>query len=445
MSATQNVFGTDGIRDHVGQGMLAPAALARLAHAIARTFAHHGQLRVLVGRDTRPSGPAIETQLGAALAGAGCRVDSAGVLPTPAVSLLVTEEDYDLGVVISASHNPPEYNGVKLFDGLGRKLAPADEQRITATYHALADVEVPADGAPPRVLPGAAQRYVERLLSVFPERGFLAGERIVLDCAFGATVATARLAFEEAGAAVTVLHGEPDGERINEHCGSLHPARLAARVVAERARLGVAFDGDGDRAVLVDERGGVVDGDEMLALWAVALAERGALPGRRLVATVMSNAGMESYLRQQGIDLIRTSVGDREVVQELEQSGAVLGGEQSGHIIYLPEARTGDGVRTGLHLARLVQRAGASLSVLRAAIPRFPQTLIGLPVRARTPLEQVAGLPEALREVETTLAGRGRVLVRYSGTEWLVRVLVEGPDSQENQRLAARLGALFGA
>lgn len=436
---SENLFGTDGVRDRAGEGMLTPTALRRLGVAVGEHFGANCPRapRVLIGRDTRESGESIESDFGGGLAAAGCEVHTAGVLPTPGISMLVEKLDYDLGIVISASHNPAAFNGVKLFDAGGCKLAVGQEEAITRRFHATQE---PAQlGAAPQARDGFVEAYLDVLMEQMGGDGFLQGMTIALDCARGATVTTARRAYERAGATVHVICEEADGARINDGCGSLHPEPLADVVREHGAALGVAFDGDGDRSILVDEQGGVVDGDEVLTLWALALRDAGQLPGDCLVATVMSNAGMESHLREKGIEMARTPVGDREVFEELQRRGAALGGEQSGHIIYLPEANTGDGVRTGLHVARLLQNAGRSLSELRAEIPRFPQVLLNTEVARKVPFDQLSKVATAARETEERLAGRGRLLLRYSGTEPLARVLIEGPDAAENQSLAEHL------
>ncbi|MFQ5655278.1 MAG: phosphoglucosamine mutase, partial [Planctomycetota bacterium] len=357
--APANIFGTDGVRDRGGAGLLSPESLERLGSAIASYALRTRKSApptVLIGRDTRPSGPAIEASLSASLTRDGCRVVSAGVLPTPAISLLVAAGEGDLGIVISASHNPPQFNGVKLFDPEGRKLDVEEEERITRDY--VAATPRPGRGAAAGVVGvddgvQLGNLYLSRLLEAFGGNGFLGGMGVVVDCARGATAVVGPEAFRRAGARVTPLFADLDGERINAGCGSLHPEELRNRVTESGAALGIAFDGDGDRCILVDERGGLVDGDEMLALWALALQKEGRLRGSLLVATVMSNAGMESFLTGRGVRLLRTPVGDREVFEAMEREDAVLGGEQSGHVIYRPEAATGDGIRTGLHLALL--------------------------------------------------------------------------------------------
>lgn len=446
----RNIFGTDGIRDIGGRGWLAPPGLAKLAVAIVAHTARAGSPapRILIARDPRESGPAIEETLAAALSGLGAAVVRAGMLPTPAVSALVAEGIADLGIVVSASHNPPEFNGVKLFGARGEKLTPEDEERITAD--ALAAPEgpprasqrtSPRGGTPPD--PAALrERYLAHLLAPAGGAPILDGLAVVLDCARGATCAAAPEAFRRAGADVRAIHAEPDGARINVGCGSTHTASLREAVVAAGADLGIAFDGDGDRAILVDEKGHVVDGDEMLALWALDLHRRGRLPGDRIVVTVMSNAGMERFLADRGIGVVRTPVGDREVFRALRAEGLALGGEQSGHIIEGGEA-TGDGIRTGLALARLVVESRQPLSALRAPIPRYPQTLLGIEVARKPPFESLRGVSEAVAEAERALVGRGRVLLRYSGTEPLARVLVEGSDARENARLAERIAAVI--
>ncbi len=437
MSEPVNLFGTDGIRDRAGERFLSAESLERVGFALA-SFVRGGvdnlirDPRILIGRDTRTSGPEIESILASAFARRGCVVDRAGVVPTPAVSNLVAELDYDLGIVISASHNPPDFNGVKVFDRRGQKLDVISEERITALYHNLPDgVDREHDDHVNR------DDLVAKYLDGFaPFHGQFEGMTIVLDCAFGATAPVAKEAYESTGARVIVLNTELDGSRINVDCGSLNPGLVAERVLAEKADLGVAFDGDGDRAILVDETGQVVDGDEVMALWALALKAQGKLTGDVLVATVMSNAGMESYLRDNGVELIRTSVGDREVFQEMELRDAALGGEQSGHIIDRAYAATGDGIRTGLSMASLIRSEGKPLSVLRKPIPRFPQILLGVEVVSKVAFNDIPEVVARANQIETTLEGRGRLLLRYSGTEPLARILIEGPDPSENESLA---------
>lgn len=433
----ENIFGTDGVRDREGQGALASESLRAIGVALARHLATHSSPRVLVGRDTRRSGPEIESRLRAELTARGVEFCSAGIIPTPAIAGLVTDHGFDLGLVISASHNPPEFNGIKIFDSRGWKLDPSVEESLTREYfNALVEKADPSPLAdPPADQRVAEEKWRQLYLDRLPVPD-LSGMKIVLDCARGATSTTASEAFSRCGATVFTMNDDLDGDRINVGCGSLVPDLAGERVLAEAAAVGIAFDGDGDRALLLDDRGALVDGDDLMALWATALKTDGRLPGNTLVATVMSNAGFETYLREQGITLIRTPVGDREVFQELERTGAVLGGEQSGHLIYRPEGTTGDGIRTGLHLALLVRTSGLGLADLRAAIPRFPQTLIGVSVTQKPPFAELPGVDEAIAAAELALADSGRVLVRYSGTEPLARILIEGPEATANEALA---------
>jgi phosphoglucosamine mutase len=442
-----NIFGTDGIRDAGGRGWLAPPGLAKLGAALVAHARRLGRASpsFVIARDPRESGPAIEDALVAALERHGATVARAGILPTPAVSLLVAEGAADLGIVISASHNPPEFNGVKLFAPDGAKPSVEDEERISADARAAPPAE---GGERPRgegdrsLEAVLRERYVVALLREHDRT--LAGLSIVLDCACGATSVVARDVFRRAGARARAIHGAPDGARINVDCGSTHPRAVAREVVAAQADHGIAFDGDGDRAILVDERGHVVDGDEMLALWALDLERKGELAGGRIVATVMSNAGMERFLADRGIGVVRTPVGDREVARAMRAGGYALGGEQSGHIIQgaMP---TGDGIRTGLALARLVAESRQPLSELRAPIPRYPQTLLGVAVTAKPSFDTLPEVGAAVEAAERALAGRGRVLLRYSGTEPLARVLVEGEDARENAHLAEAIAAVLRA
>ncbi len=455
----KNIFGTDGIRDRGGRGWLAPEGLSRLGGALVAHARRGGspRLRFLIARDPRPSGPEIERVLAAALVLHGATVVHGGILPTPAVSVLVSAGLADFGIVISASHNPPEFNGVKLFGPDGAKLSVEDEEAITADALSLPAVlgTVGETEPPTPTDPVLLAHYLEALVPDGSPR-FLSGLSVVIDCACGATSVCAAEAFRRAGAAVRAIHAEPDGMKINDRCGSTHPEAIAGAVLAARAEIGIAFDGDGDRAILVDETGAVVDGDEMLALWALDLKRRGRLPGDRIVVTVMSNGGMERFLAEAGIGVVRTPVGDREVHRAMLVGGIALGGEQSGHIIHIIPIHqsdsatgggggTGDGIRTGLALARLVLESGMALSSLRAPIPRDPQTLLGVEVTAKPAFDTLPEIREVLAAAESALGDRGRVLLRYSGTEPLARVLVEGIDGRENEHWAAKIAEVLRA
>jgi len=419
------IFGTDGVRDIPGTGLLTPDSIDRIGQAIVAHLtsevASGGS--VLIARDTRVTGAEIESLLAGAIRRAGCTTIHAGVLPTPAVSLLLMDGVADLGLVISASHNPPEFNGIKIIDASGAKLAQDQEHSISETY-AISEGK-PESQQEIEVIEELGVQYLDKLLSSFPEGEFLAGLKVVLDCARGAACHWGPEAFRRAGADVTVVHGEPDGARINVGCGSLHPEFLGEEVKRTNSVLGIAFDGDADRALFSDEFGRYVDGDDVIVIWARALLEQGLLDPAIVALTVMSNAGVEDCLRRQGIEVVRTEVGDRAVADALRRSGGTLGGEPSGHIIHHREAATGDGIRTGLAIARCVVEAGEPLSQLCDGITRFPQEQKTLRIQHRPPLDELQYLAEAMIEARAALGSGGRILVRYSGTEPLLRILVE--------------------
>ena len=410
-------FGTDGVRGVVGETLTADL-VERLGKAAA---AWCGRGRVFVGRDTRGSGPELEEAFAAGIASAGGSAVLAGVLPTPAVALL----GLDLGAVISASHNPPEYNGVKFFDRDGRKLTDAAEEEIEA----LLDGPAPGGGEIDR-LEVAADSYLEHVLERFGTD--LAGLRIGIDCANGAYAGLAPQAFEQLGAEVTAVGNEPDGTNINVACGATDLSLLADTVRAGRLDLGIAFDGDGDRMLAVDERGEPVDGDQILAVLALALGVEG------VAVTTMTNLGFHRLMEERGIRVIVTDVGDRYVLEALRRDGLLLGGEQSGHLIWLDGHVTGDGLVAGLLLCNAL--GGRTLSEAVAVMPRFPQVMRNLPRAERGALPDE--LLTAVEAVNAELDGTGRVLVRPSGTEPLVRVLAEAETAQAAEDLCAKVAAL---
>ncbi|HJS69941.1 MAG TPA: phosphoglucosamine mutase [Gaiellaceae bacterium] len=409
-------FGTDGVRGVVGEA-LTDDLVERLGRAFARWTSGDS---VLLGRDTRASGPALEAALASGLAGGGSNVTLGGVLPTPAVALLADES----GAVVSASHNPAEYNGVKLFRA-GLKLEDAEEEAIEALLDAGGD-----EGATGSIVeaPGLGERYVELVTDRFG--GPLGGLRVVVDCANGAMVEVGPAVFERLGAVVTVIGADPDGTNINAGCGATDLGLLSRTVAGGEFDLGVAFDGDGDRLLAVDARGAVVDGDQILAVLALNL-------GVDLVAvTQMTNLGFHRLMRERGIRVLTTEVGDRYVLEALRAAGGVLGGEQSGHIIYLNGHLTGDGLAAALLLCRAVVERDRPLAELASAFEPFPQVMENVPVRSKA-------LPGAILEeaerINTELGGRGRVLVRPSGTEPVVRVLAEAETAPEAQQLCGRI------
>ena len=385
------------------------------------------------------SGPLLEQALVSGILSAGVDALVAGVLPTPALAFLIPALGAVGGAVLSASHNPFEDNGVKLFSGEGDKLPDAWEDDIEARLGADPDGPRPTGARIGRVrsVRGGDRRYLDGLRATVPAGFDLTGVRLVLDCAHGATYRVAPRLFRSLGADVAALGTRPSGTNINRGVGALHPEELQARVRATPGAIGLAFDGDGDRLIVVDESGAVRDGDHVLAICAQALGARGALKGGVVVSTVMANLGLERALAARGVKMARTAVGDRYVLEEMRRLGANLGGEQSGHVIFLDHARTGDGLLTALQLLRAVREAGQPLSELAAQVEKLPQVLLNVRVRSRPVLGELRGVAEALARWEAKLDGRARILLRYSGTEPLARVMVEG-DDQATIATAAR-------
>lgn len=443
--SSSRLFGTDGVRGVFGEPPMDPATLRRLGAALAEELrASVAGPRVLLGGDTRESTPAIGRLLAAELSSRGVEVTWLGILPTPAVAALVRSESAAAGVVVSASHNPWRDNGVKLIDGRGFKWAPAAEARLEARMAGLteADLADPSGETELVVAHELVEIYGASLLESLEGRR-LGGLRIGLDTGNGAASAFAGRLFTAAGAEVELIHAEPDGRNINEDCGSTHPDEIA-RLVRERGfDLGFTFDGDADRALLADETGAVRDGDAILYLWARELAGRGRLPGGKIVATSMSNLGLEVALRRAGIGVVRCDVGDREVVETLEQEGLFLGGEQSGHIVNRHLTTTGDGLLTALQVAAIVSGSTRPLSALLEELPRFPQILKSYRVARKPPLASLPAVAAATRRTDAALGEDGRLVLRYSGTEPLVRIMIEGPSRETIERLERELAAVL--
>jgi phosphoglucosamine mutase len=429
--AERKFFGTDGVRGPVGEVLTPELALA-LGRAVAAELESE-RPQVLIVRDTRESGHMLESALASGLAAAGADVFLAGVLPTPAAAILVRRHGLDLSAVVSASHNPWRDNGIKFFDAAGRKLDDDAELRIEQRLAAG-----PASGSASgriRKLEGARSDYLRELTTAF--RLDLGGRRIVLDCANGATYRVAPTVFEQLGADVVAVATEPNGRNINEGCGSTHLDNIAAAVRREGAELGFAFDGDGDRVLAVDSEGREFDGDEIVALAALHLKQAGQLPGGAVV-TVMTNYGFHTAMKEAGIEVATTKVGDRFVIEELLERGWTIGGEQSGHIIWTEFAATGDGLAAALLIARsLGERRLGDCRPLH----KLPQRLENVPIPSREALASARSLWEAVGREEAALKGRGRVLVRPSGTEPLIRVMVEAPDEEECEQVLGRLTA----
>ena len=425
------LFGTDGVRGKAGIAPLDPSTVRRLGAALIRAMPHGTESpQVLVGRDTRESGVWIESELAHGACGEGASVTSAGVVPTPAVAFLTRTGTYDAGVVISASHNPYEDNGIKVFSGRGEKFTEAVEREVEAI---IADSSWTARAGESGDVPRAdlVDAYLDHLRAVFPEASRSKRFTIALDCANGATTIVAPELFNSLGFETIVIGNRPDGRNINLHCGSTHPEQLAETVVARGCAMGVAFDGDGDRAIFVDHRGRIVDGDAVLLMCGRQLQREGRLRGNAIVATVMSNIGLELALKRLGINLVRTSVGDKYVMEEMLKQNLSLGGEQSGHIIFSDYLFTGDGLCTALNVLRTVTLTGRTLADLSADLTTYPQVLLNVRVREKVALQGVPAVADAIARVESRVAGQGRLLVRYSGTEPLLRVMLEGQEQDE--------------
>jgi len=444
MSRVERLFGTDGVRGKANvHPMTAEVALA-LGQAIAHELRVPGgeRRRIIIGKDTRLSGYLFEDALAAGICSMGVDVIQVGPMPTPGMAFLAQDMRCHAGVMISASHNPYYDNGIKFFTSDGYKLPDVLENRIERLIASGDLAKLGADAEDigrARRIDDAAGRYVVFLKNTFPRHLSLDGLRVVMDCANGAAYKVGPTVLQELGAEVVALGVNPDGRNINAGVGSLYPERTAAKVREVRADLGIALDGDADRAVLVSEDGTVLDGDDLLALFARDLSERGALKGGRVVGTVMSNLGLEKALTAMGIELVRTQVGDRYVVEAMRQGGLNLGGEQSGHIIFLDYNTTGDGLITALQTLAIMRRTGKRLSELLEGFERLPQVLINVPVTKKTPIEELPTLVAAIRKAEEDFAGNGRVLIRYSGTESKARVMVEGNDAATVSRVAEAL------
>lgn len=431
------LFGTDGIRGTAGSPPLDPETVARVGAALVRAIDASGtrRVRVLIGRDTRESGEWIERALTRGLVSRQGEVHSAGILPTPGVAFLTRHHAFDAGIVISASHNPFQDNGIKIFSGRGEKLDGEFESRIESTV-ADAGWRVPPGEVDAPVDAHLRDDYVAHLRRITAAAGPLAGSRLAVDCANGATTPIAPDLFRSMGFDVCVIGDRPDGRNINLGCGSTHLDALRETVLARGARLGVAFDGDGDRALFVDRFGGTVDGDAVLLMAALQRQREGRLPGSAVVATVMSNIGLEIALERHGIGLVRAPVGDRYVMEEMQRRGLALGGEQSGHVIFADHLFTGDGLGTALQVLRIMAANGRELDDLASELVVFPQVLVNVRVRDRSDYMTRPAIAESIRRVERQLEGQGRLLIRYSGTEPLLRIMLEGRDDREIQRWA---------
>ena len=443
---SKRLFGTDGLRGRVNIWPMTADVALRLGLAAGMCYrSAKRRSRVVIGKDTRLSGYVFENALAAGLLAAGMDVFLVGPLPTPAISFLTRNMRADLGVVISASHNPFHDNGIKFFDAEGFKIPDEAENRMADMVldpeHAWKYPDAAHTGRAYKIK-DAPGRYIVYLKNSFPAHLSLDGLRVVIDCANGANYKVAALALEELGAEVVRIGTEPNGLNINYRCGSLYPEAVASKVLETRADVGLALDGDADRLIVVDEKGTVLDGDQIMALCAQDLMRKGKLPGNLLVATVMSNMALEVFMREQGGKLLRTQVGDRYVMEAMRQHGALLGGEQSGHLIFREYSTTGDGLLAALQILQIMRQRERPLSELAGQLALYPQELVNVHVDRKPPIEETPELAKAVADVEERLGGRGRVLLRYSGTEPLCRVMVEGEDEDVVRKLAHELAAL---
>ena len=442
---TRKLFGTDGVR---GKANVHPVTVDNaliLGRTAVRYFQknspiHEGKHRIVVGKDTRLSSYMLEAAMAAGICSAGADAILLGPLPTPGISFITRSMRADAGVVISASHNPYFDNGIKFFSKDGTKLTDGVEQEIEAAFNQDTTDNLPTDRGAGKIyrVNDAQGRYVEFLKASFPRDLTLDGIQISLDCANGAAYLVAPTVFTELGAAVRTYAKTPNGENINDACGALHPENVAGKVVNDGADIGISLDGDGDRVILVDEKGAIVDGDLIIGAAALALKEQGRLTNDRVVTTIMTNVGLELYLKDKGIAMSRTGVGDRYVSEEMQKTGAVIGGENSGHIIFSEFNPTGDGILTALQILAIMQRSGRKLSELVAGIPLFPQVMKKLTVAKKIPLKDLPKTTKAIADGEKAI-GRGRVVVRYSGTEPVLRVMAEGEDEAKCAAVVAAI------
>jgi phosphoglucosamine mutase len=447
MSNGRSLFGTDGMRGVANLEPMTSATVMRLGMAIAARLRQPGRhTRIAIGKDTRLSGYMFESALAAGIVSMGADVWLTGPLPTPGIAFITSSMRCDAGVVISASHNPFEDNGIKVFARDGYKLPDHVEAEIEALMSSPeldAQRAAPADVGYNRKLEDARGRYVVFCKSTFPSELTLDGLRIVVDAAHGAGYRVGPAVFEELGAKVIAIHTRPDGKNINARAGALHPQAMAECVKLHDAHLGIALDGDADRCVLCDEHGNIIDGDAVMALCATRMLREGTLAKQTVVATVMSNLGLERAVRGIGGRVVRTQVGDRYVVEEMRKHGYNFGGEQSGHLVFLDHATTGDGIVAALRVLAVMVKEGRPLSELAKVMERTPQVLLNLAVDRKIPLDELPDVQRIIADVERQLGDDGRVLVRYSGTESKARVMIEGMDESRIQGWADEIAGVL--
>jgi phosphoglucosamine mutase len=439
------VFGTDGIRGKANTYPMTPEMALRVGKAVALYFQKKNSRekhRIVIGKDTRLSGYMLETALTSGIVSMGADVFLVGPMPTPAISHLTKSMNCDAGIVISASHNPSEDNGIKIFDTQGFKLSEKAEAEIEAT---VLSEELNSSASPHSIgkayrIDDAKGRYIEFAKNSAGNIPLL-GLKAVLDCANGAAYHIAPDVFSELGAETIVLNDKPDGYNINKDCGALHPEVIQEAVKKHKADIGIALDGDADRVIVCDEKGSIVDGDSIMAIFASDLLKKGKLPSKTIVATVMSNVGFDKAMEKLGIKIIKAQVGDKYVIEELRKGNFELGGEQSGHIIFREYSSTGDGIVCALQVARIIKETGKKLSELASVMEKFPQELINIEIKEKRPFEKMPAVKKAMDEAEKELGKNGRILVRYSGTENKARVMVEAKDKKTVERIAEKIAA----
>lgn len=438
-------FGTDGIRGKAGVFPLDQPTVERIGYSLAIQLKAklNRTPQIVIGGDTRESGQWIEAAIARGAFTAGAQVLSSGVITTPGVAYLTRTLKADAGVVVSASHNPYEDNGIKVFDASGRKLDDVTEQAIERDLKADASQFPPVGAADCTRDPSLKEKYLAFLRDEIGKDLNLSKLKLIVDCANGASFELAPKLLQELGATIHAINVEPNGRNINLECGSLHPKHLQKAVVEQKADLGLAFDGDADRLLLVDADGNLIDGDQVLFVMAEYLDSQNKLAGRRVVATVMSNIGLELALTERNIKLTRTPVGDKYVLEELLNGGGSIGGEQSGHIIFPEISLAGDGIITALEILRVITESGKSMAELTKKFTRYPQVIVNVRVSSKPPLETIPPIKEAIDAIEKQFAENGRLLVRYSGTENLARVMMEGPDKATIEREAGDLANLI--
>jgi len=436
----RKLFGTDGIRGKANQYPMTGDVAFKLGQAVAKQFYNNHKTKVIIGKDTRRSGYIFEYALTSGLCSMGVDVYLVGPMPTPAIAHLVRSFGVDIGVVISASHNPAGDNGIKFFDNNGFKLPDDVEEQIENLMQKddlTKDIDIKDVGRAWRI-DDAAGRYIEFAKASINKKS-LTGLKIVIDCAHGAAYKVAPLIFSELGAEIIAFGVQPDGLNINQDCGATHIGLIQEEVVKNKADIGIALDGDADRIIIVDETGEEVDGDQILAIAATEMIKEDRLPKSTIVATQYSNMGLDDYMKSLGGDVVRVLNGDRYVIEEMEKNSYILGGEKTGHIIFSEFNSTGDGIVSGLQILKIMKEKGKKLSLLKNLFIKYPQVLENIEVTKKTPLEKMPTVQKAIEEITSTLKGRGRILVRYSGTENKCRVMVEGKDIKEIKQCVTKI------